>query len=221
MSIEYSYFWDFDENYQKAAEYVLKIVNEKPFPCVEKDFVFDVLKDYTPLIVIAHHKVLGVRREQNLTPVGFILARPLDTSTKFRDTQIDRSLYVEAVCAARGLGPELLKNFLEYAELERIVVTLSSLDYVFGFYYKLGFRFRPLCHRDTEKRTRDPIYKELDFYAENYSKMTEDEKSHVLIRLQQLGFNTKKTEGCTPQNAHMFKKLNCWDDGYFMVRCRF
>jgi len=137
-------------------------------------------------------------------------------------TYQENSLYLGVICGMPGTGRAIMEKFLNFADKQRLNVSLSAMPNVLSYYGRpeFGFKFRKSCEEGAEvvdSSTIDGKKPPL-----NLKEIAEDPFfGPLLVKLQKKGFNVMKTGDCAKRSlsAEDIIKNHCFNDGYTMFRC--
>jgi len=187
-------------------------------PCknqIKTAFVQNALRANTHFFVIYRGDV-----DKEIYPYGFICARPEGTG-----------YFLDLICATK-YGGDLLKFFIKWCTAKKAShIHLHALPQVMGLYTKFGFQFRRGCSDSAIPETKEFKAKVAAagkaFPSSTPDVWTNDDFKYVremVLKLQKMGFSgaDHEPEGCLSPDLdeETFKKLECGNDGYTMVRCR-
>lgn len=217
--------YSFSSNWDFFSKEIFRLINEKDFVCVNKDYVKERKQLYKIIFTSYAHYESIIN--------GFILAFPI------RD-----GIYIDVICAKKGHGGGLLDTFIDMCKTRNINVYLSSLVNVIGFYLKKGFRFLHKCGgkeidytyslqkanfilelsrlnieaNEMKKKGLWNIENPLCHTVWNRILQLRKENHDFFTLLQRNEFNSNK-KNCTVQNAEDWEINKCYEEGYLMVLC--
>jgi hypothetical protein len=162
------------------------------------------------------------KRSGTGTVLGFVLAK--------RD---EEGVYVDIICAEKGMGAPLLNQVEHMAFVRGLSVTLNAMDYAVGFYERAGYSHRSSCRDDAvtypnyvtddrklscESTATPSLCKRPARYSECYTKqcvgegctsLRYDEYIAYMMELNDRGLMERSKDVCS---AKKLKKLNSTDD---------
>jgi hypothetical protein len=138
-------------------------------------------------------------------------------------TYEEDSLYLGVICGMPGTGKAIMEKFLNFADSQRVNVSLSAMPNVLSYYGRpeFGFKFRKSCDEGAESVDSSSIDGKKP--PLNLEEIAHDPFfGPFLVELQTKGFNVVKTGECAKRRltADDIIKNHCEDDGYTMFRCR-
>lgn len=143
-----------------------------------------------------------------VTPTGFILGH-----------RTPSNIYLGVICADKGFGGGLIKQFIKYADDRNVTASLDALPNVLGLYSKddFGFEFRKSCAPGEEILSAESVKG-----RHPQEDITEDPVFAPFIeKLQHHEFNVKKDGRCKNKNLTIKQIIGdrCGIDGFTMFRC--
>jgi hypothetical protein len=153
--------------------------------------------------------------------LGFILADPSE-----------EGVYVDIICAEKGMGAPLLNQLEHMALLRGMSVTLNAMDYAVGFYERMGYSHRSSCSDDAvmypnyvtadrkincESTVTPSLCKRTGRYSECYNKqctgkdctsLRYDEYIAYMLELNERGLMKRSNNACNPKNLRTLASMD-------------
>lgn len=171
------------------------------------------------------HPTRGGKIAENMS-VGFLIGRQVKEG---RGSSARTGVYLDVVCAMRGIGVELLSYFHKLVVAANLgdFIKLSSLANVITLYPKHGYKFKKDCFSGRDAISLPESFRSRDFTKDpppiNTESAYKDAQYMDFMHgvLHKEGLTVKKEKGCidTSISKAQFESDDCAEDGFSMAKC--